>query len=640
MAKGIDEALSRLAALGTATREFDTVWREVEDKQSQSISAKKRLADDTKAFRKLADQERLAATPDLLKAYQAEFDALAKRAKFAEAALAELLKVLRGAPDASAVKSHFESALASKTASKSNLEEQINKKDVQIARLGQEVNDLETELKAVHNQAATVMRLKNQIKEMEAASGAGTFEVKRQKDEEWRKRVEDIQLELASERQKHQEAMSQLAQQRELHRDECERLRHQRLEQQQYSEQAMLAKTMEVESLSNDLENLQAELERERIQRTEPKETQSSMKGFQAVIDGAQRRVSDLENDIVVLRRQLADAKLESERREAEHSKSQQEFADSIAGKDAEIESLQERLSMRPSLEEVADLRRQLQNMETVEVADLGAAGTDLERRLLQRQRELENQLSDARVRASGLESELDSTQAKLQSSSDEVKDLRSLVQRLETDIGGGSAVSKGAQETAPPLAALLSHTPGATPGLLPDSERTCEAMPSMLEIVVGQRDRLRERAGDMEQERDRWRSIAEQERLKSQTLHADNVKLLEKVRYLQSYQPKQAAGTRMGRAGRSVGADDTDLEGKYSDSYDDKVGTLSPYERFQEDERARRVATLNVGERALVITGNLLLSSKIVRIFALVYTSTLHLLVFFVLLRLAAMHA
>lgn len=98
----------------------------------------------------------------------------------------------------------------------------------------------------------------------------------------------------------------------------------------------------------------------------------------QAVVDGAQQRVSDLPKEMVVLRQQLVDVRLASDHRESEHCNSQQEFSESFAGTNADIGSLQELLSTQPSLEADADLEKQMHNKDTVEVADPGSAATDV----------------------------------------------------------------------------------------------------------------------------------------------------------------------------------------------------------------------------------------------------------------------
>mmetsp|Transcript_63249 Transcript_63249/g.135915 ORF Transcript_63249/g.135915 Transcript_63249/m.135915 type:complete len:678 (+) Transcript_63249:114-2147(+) len=664
--KAAFEPWERLLA---SAAQFDPVWLEVEEKQAQSLAAKKRLAEETKSFKRLSDTERLNTTPDLLKAYQAEIDALSKRAKFAEAAFAELLRALREAPEAAPAKARLCEALSSRGKGAEVFEERLRQKDAQIAKLSETARDLETELKTVTNQAATVRRLERQARDCEAGVDAAVAEARRVKDEEWAKHLEELRQEMVQQREQHQEAMVRLVQQKELSEDELDRLRQQRLEEQRLAEQAALARAVEVDALNNDLEKLQAELDGQRLQPVEHREAQGSVKVLQSLLDGVQKRAADLERECAELRRQLAEASGRAERREVEGRDQQKELASLAAAKDAEIQSLREQLSLRPSFDEVAALRQQLRNVDVVELADSSAAATDLERRLLQKQRALEGQLSEARVRAQELENENKCFQARLQAAEDESLDLRRLVKRLEAELGGASGGLKAPAPAAaepPPLAALLPTSPAgagalaavgavaavgadhavgtgtAAAGPLTVGEAPTSAagvaMPSMLDIVAGQRDRFRERAGDLEQDRDRWRAAAEQERKRAETFHADNVKLVERARYLQSFQPKQGGpgrGRARGGTGKPGGAD-ADLEGRYSAAYEDGISLANPFEQFREDEKARRVASMNAGERVLVVAGTLILKSKLARTVTIVYVSALHLLIFFVLFSLA----
>jgi len=636
------EALRAWEHLQEFAASLSPAKQEIEDKLSQSLVAKRKLADDTKNFKRLPDTERLSSVPELLKSYQVEIDAISKRSKIAEAAFSDLLKAVNGAPAVSIVVEQLHKPSIAQ--SRSGSDGQTGEKDAQIAKLRKEVDELEEELKTVTNQAVTVRRLQKQVKDAEVASEARIAEAKKHKDEEWTKRLEELRQELGVQREQQVEELTKLLEQRELRDNELDRLRQQRLEEQGWAEQTVLARSLEVETLNNDIDKLQAELESERLQRLENNETLGSSKVMQALLDAAQQRAYSLDREVVELRRQLGEADERAQQYEQEKQAELGKLGRVVAAKDAEIQIVKEQLSLRPSFDEVTDLRQQIHNVEVVELADVGSATTDLERRLLQRQRVLEGQLSDARVRFQELEDETKGLGQQLLTANDEAKDQRQLVARLESEL----------RETAKPaapvpeqqLAALLPLV-GATDaamvgtGEAADSaivpmEGAREAMPSMMDIVAGQRDRLRERVGDLEQERDRWRSAAEQERKRADTLHADNVKMLERTRYLQTFQPKQGGGGTHGRARGRPGAVDIEMEGRYGAAYEDGLGPVGPYEQFREDEKARRVASMNAGERLLVTSGSLLFASKPARMFTLGYASTLHLLVFLVLYRLA----
>mmetsp|Transcript_74267 Transcript_74267/g.176929 ORF Transcript_74267/g.176929 Transcript_74267/m.176929 type:complete len:617 (+) Transcript_74267:59-1909(+) len=592
--------------------EFEQVCVEIEERQNQALNAKKRLAEDTKNFKRLPDTERLAGVPELLKGYQVEIDALSKRAKFAEAAFAEILKKVREGPEPKAIEDHLQSLLSRSGAGE--VEDRMRQKDVQIVKLQEAYKDLEAELLSVKNQAATVRRLQQQLKEADNALDTHLAEARRQKDEEWGRRMDDANQEVL-----------QLKRQREVHQADVERLRQQHAEEQGRIEDALAARGLEVDTLSNEVEKLQAELESERLGRTEHKETHGSVMVLQSLLEGAQRRTAVLERESIDLQSQLAAADKRFQDAEASHSTAIQELKAMLAAKAVELKSMQHDLDSRPSFEEVSDLRQQLRNVETVELSDMDGAATDLERRLLTKQKSLEGQLSDSRVQIEKQEQELQRLRSLLTVSEDEAKDLRSLVSRLELEANGPSEAKLS---TLPAIEADAGQEMSL-------GQADQKEMPSMLEILTGQRDRLRERVGELEQERDRWRTSADEERQRLEQYKSDNVKLLERVRYLQSYQPSKPSGR--GRGGRRPGPGvDADIENRYGSSFEENI---SPLEQFREDEKARRFADMNIGERLLVTSGTLIMASKPARLVTLVYASMLHFLVFAVLYRLAWNH-
>eukprot|EP00929_Paragymnodinium_shiwhaense_P042372 TRINITY_DN21938_c0_g1_i1.p1 TRINITY_DN21938_c0_g1~~TRINITY_DN21938_c0_g1_i1.p1 ORF type:complete len:712 (-),score=208.08 TRINITY_DN21938_c0_g1_i1:178-2313(-) len=691
--------LGAWVSLRESAQEFETVWQEVEEKQGQSLSAKRRLADETKAFKRLPDEERLVSAPELLKAYQMEIDALSKRAKFGEAAFEALLKRLREAPQSAAVQAQLSEAISDAAregsleasavgesaalaearaaadaamATVSQLEDSVCEKDAKIVRLVAESQDLETELKAVTNQAATVRRLERKVREMEVFAEDSAAEVRRQKDEEWGRILAEARQELQSRKEQHEEVVAQLARQKSDQVDDLERLRGQHLEERRRHEEVMLARSLEVDTLTNDLEHLQAELDSERMKQSEPKESAGSAKVLQSLLDGVQRRAESLENEIGDLRRQLseaADAERKAKQGKEEALRQLQEAEERQA---ADLSSLREEVvSLRPLADEVEELRRQLRTVErTVGQADVAAAATDVERRLLQKQRALEGELSEAKARSAQAEREAEEARSSLQGAEDANQDHRLLIKRLEAEVasgacsrerlsiiisgsalsaasGGGAALADGASSRSPEnasaeaaVAAACRDLTSAESGqaILGSHGTAATAMPSVADILTAQRDRLRSRVADLEQERDRWRASVEEERKRGDLYHADNVKLLEALKYQQSFQPKQGP-QRGGRGGaRGTKAVDPDIENRYNGAYEDSLVT-NPLEKFREDEKAQRYANLSAGERSMVVMGTLLVNSKVARNVTLTYFGAMHMLVLLVLLRLVHGH-
>ena len=78
---------------------LDAQALEIAEKRESSAASHKELVVATKAFFKAGEAERLAGEKKILKAYQAEVDALTKRAKYSERAFTALYAKVHEAPD-------------------------------------------------------------------------------------------------------------------------------------------------------------------------------------------------------------------------------------------------------------------------------------------------------------------------------------------------------------------------------------------------------------------------------------------------------------------------------------------------------------------------------------------------------------
>lgn len=109
----------------------------------------------------------------------------------------------------------------------------------------------------------------------------------------------------------------------------------------------------------------------------------------------------------------------------------------------------------------------------------------------------------------------------------------------------------------------------------------------SILPIVTSQRDRFRQRNAELEEELRKQYSIIEELRSDVRSLQADNLKLYEKIRFMQSYRDEAGAGTStIGASTSATGysraqprAGGGDGFGKYRTLYEQSV---NPFEAFR----------------------------------------------------------
>ncbi|KZT52259.1 hypothetical protein CALCODRAFT_94114 [Calocera cornea HHB12733] len=78
---------------------LDSQGLEIVENQKESVVGRKSLADKTKEFRRIPDEEKLSEVKTLLKAYQIEIDNLTRRSKLAENSFLNVYKLLAEAPD-------------------------------------------------------------------------------------------------------------------------------------------------------------------------------------------------------------------------------------------------------------------------------------------------------------------------------------------------------------------------------------------------------------------------------------------------------------------------------------------------------------------------------------------------------------
>ncbi|KAL2917564.1 hypothetical protein HK105_202849 [Polyrhizophydium stewartii] len=95
--EGLTTAMRAWEKLGFAQlqRELDAQGLAVIENQNQAAAARKRLAEETREFKKVPDEEKLKEFKNLLK----EIDSMTKRSKFAETSFLTLYKQLSDMPD-------------------------------------------------------------------------------------------------------------------------------------------------------------------------------------------------------------------------------------------------------------------------------------------------------------------------------------------------------------------------------------------------------------------------------------------------------------------------------------------------------------------------------------------------------------
>lgn len=244
---------------------------------------------------------------------------------------------------------------------------------------------------------------------------------------------------------------------------------------------------------------------------------------------------------------------------------------------------------------------------------------------------------------------------------------------------GGGAGARADHGEGSPPRVRFSLQPHSASDDPAPSSSGGSAGVPgpvlsfadgdasSMVAILRGQRDRFRARMLELEAEAQGRAGEVAEARTAASRLRGDNVKLYEKIRYLQSFLATGGGGGGGGGPGRAGGSDDDatvdvegsggslastfglrargaassvggsggggggpgnddDFEGPYKRMY---AEAIDPFADFNRRERARQYSRLSTSERITLNGSQLLAASRLARRLLLAYGLVMHLLVF-----------
>ncbi|KAL3856802.1 hypothetical protein ACJMK2_011519 [Sinanodonta woodiana] len=215
------------------------------------------------------------------------------------------------------------------------------------------------------------------------------------------------------------------------------------------------------------------------------------------------------------------------------------------------------------------------------------------------------------------------------------VQEQKQLIHQLEEDLRSMNALSSmfrgdaEGTETKPstPSAELMAEAikEAKLEGSFSmyDTPSSKYAANSLLPIVQSQRERYRIRALELEAQ-----VLSQQQQVsmfqnEMDKLRSDNVKLYEKIRYLQSagYPHRE-----------KITGDDGTLN-RYSTQYEEK---LDPFSSFSRKEKTRKYMNLKPYDKITLSMGKFIMGNKLARTITFFYTLLLHCLIFLVLYKLA----
>lgn len=652
---------------------LDSQGNTMKSEKDASVRSRKKLAETTQQFRRLAsDAEKAAGAGPLLKAYQEEIDHLTRRAKFAENAFFQLYKGLYAAPDPVP-------ALAV-AASSSEMDDLV----AENHKLQRELKEYEAEFVSLKNQEITIRKLEEQV----SASARNhddsvhqqveqrTREVISQLDNaqlEWAQQRRDYERQLEASRTEVREAFAKMdAMQSELfaHKQRSGLARNTLdAEMEAMSRESLLSQTLRLENaqLKKQLE----ELRNASIVSNLVNSRSSLQSDGNSAASVPPAREIQAEQDAVVaaLRQEIIRLKEVSATASAVAGEETERLKTALDSATRSQKELEKQLASRPTKEMFYALTRKLQVLQQLEynvvddddeksemlamaaseeneaVNRVEAATVAVEQILVSRVRRLEHVLQECErslqsrtLQVQSVQSDLDARDATIQEQASLIRNLEESVASLEKArrkppsgvIGGdiGSEILLDAVEDQ--WTGTLISSRGAGAGALGADAASASNSSSdskMLDIVRSQRDRFRERMKELQSEKTRVEELAQSYKSTVARLETDNMQLYHKIRYLQSYSTK-AGGPRV-KPHLSVLEDGHgglyDVEARYRGLYEEK---MNPFAQFNKMETQQRFTNLNPVDKILLTSAKVLLSHRITRNMAFGYMLLLHCLV------------
>ncbi|XP_057747224.1 protein CASP-like isoform X2 [Arachis stenosperma] len=562
----------------------------IAENQENSQKNRRKLAESTRDFKKAPTEEKLGLFNTLLKGYQEEVDNLTKRAKFGENAFLNIYQKIYEAPDP------YPSiaSVAEQDLKLSELESENRKMKV-------ELEEFRTEATHLKNQQATIRRLEERNRQLE-----------QQMEEKVKEIVEIKQRSLAEENQKTLEVLKE---------------REQLLQDQLQSAKESVSNMQKIHELAqNQLFELRAQSEEERAAK------QSEVNLLMDEVDRAQTMLFSLEREKGVLRSQLQTAnentemknrdnldsnsalensliakeKLISElnmelhniettlsKEREEHMNDIKKFTAMLNEKEATLEAMKRDLQARPTEKMVDDLRKKVKILQAVgynsieaedwEVATSGEEMSKMESLLLDKNRKMEHELTQLKVKLSEKSSSLETAQEKIKEFTEKMNEQQKLIQKLEDDISKGYSSNPKYHKGT-----FLDDWDLSEAGRGEVSESSDQRhvsvdqdQNSMLKVICNQRDRFRARLRETEEEIRQLKEKIGALTVELEKTKADNVKLYGKIRYVHDYNTEKVVSRGSKKYAEDLESGFTsDVESKYRKIYEDDINPFAAFSK------------------------------------------------------------
>ncbi|KAG0687645.1 hypothetical protein C6P40_002069 [Pichia californica] len=662
-----EKALNSWSAidLSSLQKELDSKALEIQNYQKESLLDRKDLATQTKDFKKLEDNEKINKFNQLLKSYQNVIDSMNKKNKNVETLFFKIYRSIAEAPDPKPLlKSSLENITTSlevdklkednklleekllKFADYDKLKEQIEKTEIQMKSIN------EAEIKAKENEWKSLLEEKKTNWQKDEKDKILQIDILRKQIQEHELNEKMLKLKL----KKKSVALGE-----DDYDDDDE-------EEEEYKEETKEEtsniKSVELENLKNDFETSQKRI-KSLENRNEDLRREVSLLNSNIAIEIQKtkkedsKQINNLEGE-----NSLLIAKLEYERKENKNLKNEINSLKINFDRDSKYfeEEIKDLKNLRDIAANYEDVKKELEILKQIQFGDDeleeeeeedggegkngekdnqkedkksnfgGSNVSKLESAIVQRNKKLNNDLTELRRENEEKSKKLSELTIKITQFEDEINKLKDSNSRLETDLMNFDNNSSNTNNDRWETMSMISSVAGSQTNLNKGKVSPAASIAggdvsnstlisnngsdiSLLPIITQQRDRFRNRNKELEEENKKQYGKTIELKREINSLKMDNRELYEKIRFLEHHQNIKNNSIQVGG----------DIENKYKSEYEND---LHPIEQFRIMETKRINSKISPWERIFIQITRTVLSTSVTRWLFVGYCLSLHLLV------------
>jgi len=628
---------------------LDELATEITTKQDESDISRKQLIDLIRTFKKSNSEETRLVVAPLLKSFQNEIDMLSKRSKSAEKAFFDIykkfcdiadpvptleycmenMKNLQRLQDLEIENNQLRETMGDYNKEITEYKEKTkNLKDVEEKLERQETNmeeTIEKRIKSREDDLNNAFDEKVKNFEEEKIRNGHKLADSETKLKQLQSLLDESQSELFEMKSRQDDKRNAISDEMDLMMTDLDR-----------ANQRALTAEKEVINLQEKVSELKESISKDDQDDEGMHDEEASELRLQ--LHAKEKEVIQLVEDIQKANRNLQENEVKYERKVTDLERGL-----------TEVEKIKEELQVKLSKQsDYESVKKDLSILKTLEFPSHSSDQDDsrpLEVLILERSKALQSDNSMLRQDKERLVRELGDTKTDLSDAQQKVEKQTELISQLEDHVEQLQTISTPYREEAEGRSssdmlaealkidtveevfereASLSPSMGNRSLMSPASYISPgDSSSTLLPIVQAQRERFRLRNEELESS-----SLEQQHQLgilsgQVHDLQQDNVKLYEKIRFL------QACGGGNRRQGDTV----VPVETRYQGEYEQK---LDPFQSFSQAEKKRKYGQLSVIEKVILSLVRFMVSNKTVRLMVTFYSILLHGLVFAVLYKMA----